>query len=62
MFSFKFKKTVTKTISMLVFSLFALNNTVAGINYAKVVILGARSSGKSTIQELIKLVAGKAIK
>ena len=53
MFSFKFKKTVTKTISMLVFSLFALNNKVAGINYAKVVILGARSSGKSTIQELI---------
>jgi len=54
MFSFKFKKTVTKTISMLAFSLFALNNKVAGINYAKVVILGARSSGKSTIQELIK--------
>ena len=33
MFNFEFKKNVAKTISMLVFSLFALNNKVAGINF-----------------------------
>ncbi len=53
MFSFKFKKAVTKTISMLVFSLFAFPNTAFAERHAKVVILGSVGAGKTTIKNLL---------
>lgn len=53
MFSFKFKKAVTKTISMLVFSLFAFPNTAFAERHAKVVILGSIGAGKTTIKNLL---------
>lgn len=55
MFSFKFTKTIARSISVLSLSFFAFQNTAFGLpRYAKVVILGSIGSGKSTIKKIFK--------